>query len=189
MHTGHGSIAVKKNREDWTAAVHDGVLEPHEVGIGDGDAKVAPRYNNILYSGGRGLVELGEPVQAVATTLPKDSDARRSGADAEMCADREPALAGPARHSAREAADGSNHQPGTVALTNAYSGAYFICMRTTVDLDEELVRSALSETHARTKTEVIEMGLRALLEREARRRLRAMEGKLPDLATVRRRRP
>jgi Arc/MetJ family transcription regulator len=61
-------------------------------------------------------------------------------------------------------------------------------MRTTVDLDEDLVRSALSETHARTKTEVIEMGLRALLEREARRRLRALEGRLPDLAVVRRRR-
>ncbi|HJX64671.1 MAG TPA: type II toxin-antitoxin system VapB family antitoxin [Polyangia bacterium] len=61
-------------------------------------------------------------------------------------------------------------------------------MRTTVDLDEDLMRSALDETHARTKTDVIEMGLRALLEREARRRLRALEGKIPDLAAVRRRR-
>ncbi len=73
-------------------------------------------------------------------------------------------------------------------LTDAYSSAYSVCMRTTVDLDEALVRSALAETHARTKTEVIEMGLRALLEREARRRLRALEGKIPDLAAVRRRR-
>jgi Arc/MetJ family transcription regulator len=61
-------------------------------------------------------------------------------------------------------------------------------MRTTVDLDEDLMRSALDETQARTKTEVIEMGLRALLEREARRRLRALEGKIPDLTAVRRRR-
>lgn len=61
-------------------------------------------------------------------------------------------------------------------------------MRTTLDLDENLVRSALSQTRARTKTEVIEMGLRALLEREARRRLRALEGKMPDLAATPRRR-
>ena len=61
-------------------------------------------------------------------------------------------------------------------------------MRTTLDLDETLVRRALQETGARTKTEVLEMGLRALLEREARRRLRALEGKLPDLRKVARRR-
>ena len=34
----------------------------------------------------------------------------------------------------------------------------------------------MDETHA-TKTDVIEMGLRALLEREARRRLRALKGR------------
>jgi hypothetical protein len=61
-------------------------------------------------------------------------------------------------------------------------------MRTTLDLDETLVRRAMSETRARTKTEVIEMGLQALLEREARRRLRALEGRLPRLASTRRRR-
>jgi hypothetical protein len=61
-------------------------------------------------------------------------------------------------------------------------------MRTTLDLDDTLVRRAMSETRARTKTEVIEMGLQALLQREARRRLRALEGKLPGLAAARRRR-
>ncbi len=61
-------------------------------------------------------------------------------------------------------------------------------MRTTLDLDESLVRRAMSETRSRTKTEVIEMGLRALLEREARRRLRALEGKLPGLVAAPRRR-
>jgi Arc/MetJ family transcription regulator len=62
-------------------------------------------------------------------------------------------------------------------------------MRTTLDLDDALMRRALKETGARTKTEVLEMGLRALLDREARRRLRALEGKLPDLAVTPRRRP
>jgi Arc/MetJ family transcription regulator len=62
-------------------------------------------------------------------------------------------------------------------------------MRTTLDLDDELVRRALHETRARSKTEVIEMGLRSLLEREARKRLKALYGRGPALRTVRRRRP
>ena len=63
-----------------------------------------------------------------------------------------------------------------------------ICMRTTLDLDVDLVQRALAETGARTKTEVIEMGLRALLEREARRRLKALFGVGPKLRAVKRRR-
>ena len=61
-------------------------------------------------------------------------------------------------------------------------------MRTTLDLDPELVRRTLQETGAKSKTEVIEMGLRALLDREARKRLRALFGKGPNLQPVRRRR-
>lgn len=63
-----------------------------------------------------------------------------------------------------------------------------ICMRTTLDLDEELLQRALAETGARTKTEVIEMGLRALLERESRRRLKMLFGRGPKLQAVKRRR-
>jgi Arc/MetJ family transcription regulator len=62
-------------------------------------------------------------------------------------------------------------------------------MRTTLDLDEELLRQALAATGVRTKTAVIEMGLRALLEREARLRLKALYGSGPKLDEVRRRRP
>jgi hypothetical protein len=54
-------------------------------------------------------------------------------------------------------------------------------MRTTLDLDEDLVRRALHETGARSKTELLEMGLRSLLEREARSRLKALYGKGPSL--------
>jgi Arc/MetJ family transcription regulator len=61
-------------------------------------------------------------------------------------------------------------------------------MRTTLDLDEDLVRKALSETGARSKTEVIEMGLRSLLEREARRRLKELFGSQLKVDQVRRRR-
>jgi Arc/MetJ family transcription regulator len=61
-------------------------------------------------------------------------------------------------------------------------------MRTTLDLDEDLVRKALAETGARSKTEVIEMGLRSLLEREARKRLKELYGSGPEIDQVRRRR-
>jgi Arc/MetJ family transcription regulator len=61
-------------------------------------------------------------------------------------------------------------------------------MRTTLDLDAELVRRALQETGVKSKTKVIEMGLRVLLEREARKRLKALFGEGPQLQPVRRRR-
>jgi Arc/MetJ family transcription regulator len=61
-------------------------------------------------------------------------------------------------------------------------------MRTTLDLDDELLQQAIRETGAKSKTEVLHLGLRALLEREARRRLRALYGRRPELAEVRRRR-
>ena len=60
-------------------------------------------------------------------------------------------------------------------------------MRTTLDLDAELMQRALQETGARSKTDVIEMGLRALLEREARKRLKALFGEGPRIEAVRRR--
>jgi Arc/MetJ family transcription regulator len=61
-------------------------------------------------------------------------------------------------------------------------------MRTTLDIDPDLLEQALEETGARTKTQVVEMGLRALLEQAARRRLGALFGKGPRLQPVRRRR-
>ena len=60
-------------------------------------------------------------------------------------------------------------------------------MRTTLDLDEALVVQALHETGVKSKTELIEMGLRALIERQARKRLKALFGQGPQIAPVRRR--
>jgi hypothetical protein len=56
-------------------------------------------------------------------------------------------------------------------------------MRTTLDLDEALLRQAQEETGARTKTDVIELGLKA------RRRFEALRGVGPRLGPVGRRRP
>ena len=61
-------------------------------------------------------------------------------------------------------------------------------MRTTLNLDDSLVSQALKATGAKTKTEVLELGLRALLEKQARIRLRALEGRLPNLKKAPRRR-
>ncbi len=46
----------------------------------------------------------------------------------------------------------------------------------------------MQETGAPSKTGLIEMGLRALLERAARKRLKALFGAGPELRAVRRRR-
>jgi Arc/MetJ family transcription regulator len=62
-------------------------------------------------------------------------------------------------------------------------------MRTTLDLDAALVLQAMKETGARSKTELVERGLKSLLEREARKRLKALYGEGPRLRPARRRRP
>ncbi|MGD0836371.1 MAG: type II toxin-antitoxin system VapB family antitoxin [Polyangia bacterium] len=61
-------------------------------------------------------------------------------------------------------------------------------MRTTVDLDEDLVRDALAASGARTKTQVLELGLKAVIERQAKRRLIALRGQLAIGQPPRRRR-
>jgi Arc/MetJ family transcription regulator len=61
-------------------------------------------------------------------------------------------------------------------------------MRTTVDLDEELVRLALAATKLPTKTALIEEGLRSLLRKEAGRQLIALGGSDPRAKGPRRRR-
>ncbi len=54
-------------------------------------------------------------------------------------------------------------------------------MRTTVDLDQDLVERAAAVTRAKTKTELIELGLQALVDLAARRAAMAQGGTLPDL--------
>jgi Arc/MetJ family transcription regulator len=61
-------------------------------------------------------------------------------------------------------------------------------MRTTLDLDGDLLAEALRATGLSTKTAVIEEGLRALVERAARKRLIALAGTLRDAKAPRRRR-
>lgn len=62
-------------------------------------------------------------------------------------------------------------------------------MRTTLNLDDELIERARRLTGLRRKTDVIHAGLEALIARESARRLAALGGSEPDLRPARRRRP
>ena len=61
-------------------------------------------------------------------------------------------------------------------------------MRTTVNLDDALIREARRLTGLQAKTDVIHEGLRALITRESARRLAALGGKLPTAKAPPRRR-
>ena len=62
-------------------------------------------------------------------------------------------------------------------------------MRTTVTLDDELVAKAQSYTGVKERATLIRMGLEALVQREAARRLARLGGSDPNATAGRRRRP
>jgi Arc/MetJ family transcription regulator len=61
-------------------------------------------------------------------------------------------------------------------------------MRTTLNLDDELIRSAAQATGVEEKTALIHLGLRALLEKTARERLIRLGGSNGKASAGRRRR-
>jgi Arc/MetJ family transcription regulator len=62
-------------------------------------------------------------------------------------------------------------------------------MRTTLNLDEELIEEARKLTGIYEKTALLHAGLQALVAREAALRLAAMGGSQPDIRPIPRRRP
>ena len=54
-------------------------------------------------------------------------------------------------------------------------------MRTTLNIDDDLLVQAGEYTGEKEKTTLVRMGLEALIEREAARRLAALGGKMPLL--------
>jgi Arc/MetJ family transcription regulator len=62
-------------------------------------------------------------------------------------------------------------------------------MRTTINLDGQLLKEARRTTGIEERTALIHAGLRALIERESARRLARLGGSEPGLAPVPRRRP
>ena len=61
-------------------------------------------------------------------------------------------------------------------------------MRTTVNIDSELLDEAQRLTGVKEKASLLREGLKALIERESARRLAALGGSEPQLKTPRRRR-
>jgi Arc/MetJ family transcription regulator len=61
-------------------------------------------------------------------------------------------------------------------------------MRTTINIDDELLARALRVSGLREKTAVLHAGLEALIQRESARKLAALGGTERKLKTVRRRR-
>jgi Arc/MetJ family transcription regulator len=74
------------------------------------------------------------------------------------------------------------------SLTDAYPICTFVCMRTTINLDDELVAKAQVYTGVKEKTRLIHLGLEALIQREAALRLAALGGTAPGAKAGRRRR-
>lgn len=62
-------------------------------------------------------------------------------------------------------------------------------MRTTVSLDDELVRDAMEYTGIKEKSVLLRAGLTALIQREAARRLARLGGSDPRAKAPPRRRP
>jgi Arc/MetJ family transcription regulator len=61
-------------------------------------------------------------------------------------------------------------------------------MRTTIALDDELVRTAQEFTGLSEKAALIREALKALIERESARRLASLGGSMPGLKSIPRRR-
>lgn len=62
-------------------------------------------------------------------------------------------------------------------------------MRTTIHIDDELIRQAARLTGVDEKTSLVRQGLQALIARESARRLAALGGSEKDLRPISRRRP
>ncbi|HLH31313.1 MAG TPA: type II toxin-antitoxin system VapB family antitoxin [Terriglobia bacterium] len=62
-------------------------------------------------------------------------------------------------------------------------------MRTTLNIDDNLLGEATRMTGVREKTALVRMGLEALIGREAAKRLAAMGGVDPDASAAPRKRP
>jgi Arc/MetJ family transcription regulator len=62
-------------------------------------------------------------------------------------------------------------------------------MRTTISLDDDLVKTATEYTGLTEKTALIREALRALIHMEASRRLARLGGTMPGIKQVPRRRP
>ena len=76
-----------------------------------------------------------------------------------------------------------------MTLLNMHEEGILVCMRTTLNLDDTLMRDAMRVTGLEEKTAVVHEGLKALIARDAARRLIALGGTMPGAKAAPRRRP
>ena len=70
-----------------------------------------------------------------------------------------------------------------------YESCILMHMRTTLNIDDELLREAARLTGINEKTSLVRRGLEALIALESARRLAALGGSEKGLRPIRRRRP
>ena len=73
-------------------------------------------------------------------------------------------------------------------MTRMHQSCILICMRTTLNIDDALLRRAAKLTGIQEKTSLVRAGLEALVARESARRLAELGGTETSLAPIRRRR-
>ena len=73
-------------------------------------------------------------------------------------------------------------------LDSGHERSILVFMRTTLNIDDELLAEAQRTTGIGSKTKVIEMALRSLIERAAFKRLAALHGTIPKATAPERRR-
>jgi len=80
-----------------------------------------------------------------------------------------------------------------VHYNHAYTNADCICMsravRTTLNIDDDLLQNAQALCGVKEKTALVREGLKALIERESARRLALLGGSEPQLEPIPRRQP
>src|SRR5512147_2277139 len=67
-------------------------------------------------------------------------------------------------------------------LTHAHETCILMHMRSTLNIDDEMLRKAAALTGEKEKTALVRMGLEALIARESARRLARLGGTEPELS-------
>ena len=73
-------------------------------------------------------------------------------------------------------------------LTHVHETCILVHMRSTLNIDDEMLRKAAELTGENEKTALVRMGLEALVARESARRLAKLGGTETNLSAARRRR-
>ena len=76
-----------------------------------------------------------------------------------------------------------------IYLTYMHILCILICMRTTLNIDDEMLKKASKLTGITEKTSLVRLGLQALIAQESSRRLSQLAGTEKKLRPVPRRRP